>query len=268
MPAKNKLIRGQDKLIDEEKCVEVLRDVKQILDEAEVKYWLDFGTLLGAVRDAKFIPWDNPPGDLGIMCAELSKVIAKIPEMEEKGLVVDITDYALYIGKGSVLIHINLYHLKGAKAWMLWTARKPKFHRVTRYFDRFGLGGRILYRNFPGRTKMPYLRQKIGFALIPSFVEHIIRKFSFRVYQWLGGKYCAVVIPKSYYENLDTISFYGMTFNIPSHVHDYLSLYYGENWMNPDPNWTYSQYPAADYNFDIGKREDLSISECLKEAEK
>lgn len=85
------------------------------------------------------------------------------------------------------------------------------------------------------------------------------------MFELLGRKYCALVIPKSYFENLDSISFYGMTFNIPSHVHDYLSLYYGENWKIPQQNWGLSQYPAIDYNFDIGKREDLSIFECLRE---
>ena len=38
-------------LMDEEKWVENLKDIKDILDGAGVKYWLDLGTLLGAIRD-------------------------------------------------------------------------------------------------------------------------------------------------------------------------------------------------------------------------
>ena len=37
----------------------MLRDVKTVLDEGGVRYWLDLGSLLGAVRDGRTIPWDN-----------------------------------------------------------------------------------------------------------------------------------------------------------------------------------------------------------------
>lgn len=37
----------------------MLRDVKAVLDEGGVRYWLDFGSLLGAVRDGRTIPWDD-----------------------------------------------------------------------------------------------------------------------------------------------------------------------------------------------------------------
>lgn len=252
MPAKNKLIRG----VGEERYVEALRDIKQILDEADVKYWLDFGTLLGAVRDGKFIPWDNDI-DLGTLPTESHKIIAKIPQFEQKGLVTDVTDHGIYLVRGPVSTSIHLTRLRGEYAWKLWGPyTESKFHRVTRYF--VVLGDRILYRNLLGRTKMP-LREKIAFALIPSFADDIVRRLSFRIGERLGEKHYALVVPRSNYENLDSISFYGMTFNIPSHVHDYLSLYYGENWMNPDQNWAYSQYPAIDYNFDIGRKQDLSV---------
>jgi len=264
MPAKSKLIQGQEKLIDEQRYVEALRDIKHILDGAGVKYWLDFGTLLGAVRDGKFIPWDSDI-DLVTMCTESHKIIAKIPEMEQKGFVVEMTDSSISIWKGAVLIDIILFRLKEGSAWRPWSQKRANFYRLTRYL--YLLAEAIPYRNLPSRRKKRP-RVKIAFALIPSFADHALRKFSFRLYEWLGGKYCALVVPKSYFENLDSISFYGMTFNVPSHIHDYLSLYYGEYWMNPDPNWAYYQYPALDYSFDMGKREDLSIWRYLQELKK
>jgi phosphorylcholine metabolism protein LicD len=265
MPPKNKLIRGQRKLIDEQKCVEVLREIKGILDEAEVKYWLDLGTLLGAVRDGKFIPWDNDI-DLGTMYTESWKIIAQIPEFERRGFTVDMTDNGLGIITEQVPISMIFYWLKEDNAWRLCITVNPKFHKITQYSRR--LADRILGRNLASRTKMRYLRMKIAFALIPSFADNTIRKFLFSVFKWLGGKYCAFVIPKSYYEDLDSISFYDMTCSIPSRVHDYLSLYYGENWRIPDQKWAYPQYSAIDYNFDIGKREELSIFKYLKELKK
>ena len=43
----------------QEKKLEILIDVVKFCTEKKIKYWLDSGTLLGAVRHGGFIPWDD-----------------------------------------------------------------------------------------------------------------------------------------------------------------------------------------------------------------
>ena len=47
-------------------AIELLDNVSKILEKNKFKYWLDAGTLLGAIRDKKLIPWDHDL-DLGIV---------------------------------------------------------------------------------------------------------------------------------------------------------------------------------------------------------
>ena len=46
-------------------AVDLLYGVSEILKKNQLKFWLDAGTLLGAIRDKKLIPWDHDL-DLGI----------------------------------------------------------------------------------------------------------------------------------------------------------------------------------------------------------
>ncbi len=53
---KNKyLLQGRNGEI----ALKLLNDVTDILDYHKINYWLDFGTLLGIVREQRILPWDD-----------------------------------------------------------------------------------------------------------------------------------------------------------------------------------------------------------------
>lgn len=56
---------------------ELLNFVVKVLEKYELSYWLDYGTLLGAVRHGGYIPWDDDI-DLGMMRKDYNKFIEVI----------------------------------------------------------------------------------------------------------------------------------------------------------------------------------------------
>ena len=51
---------------------QLMKDVHQILENNNIEYWADGGTLLGAIRHKGIIPWDDDL-DIGIMNTEYNK---------------------------------------------------------------------------------------------------------------------------------------------------------------------------------------------------
>lgn len=64
----------------EEKAIKLLFDVKNIFDELSLNYWIEGGTLLGAVRDKKLIPWDHDidMGTINKSDKDIQKLIQKL----------------------------------------------------------------------------------------------------------------------------------------------------------------------------------------------
>lgn len=82
--------------------MQVLRSLIDILDEMEIPYYMQGGTMLGAIRHGGFIPWDDDV-DLGIPRRDyerlLQEISAKLPENLELRTYDDATDHHYYFAR-------------------------------------------------------------------------------------------------------------------------------------------------------------------------
>jgi hypothetical protein len=69
---------------------ELTEFVHELLARHEITHWVDYGTLLGAVRDEAFIPWDDDV-DFGVLEHDVPRVLALEPEITARGYAVDTT---------------------------------------------------------------------------------------------------------------------------------------------------------------------------------
>lgn len=76
-------------LLDTPECCvkwirQILKDVGALLDGAGIRWWIDYGTVLGYVRNGGLIPWDKDT-DLGILAEDRQKLLDLRPEIEKLG---------------------------------------------------------------------------------------------------------------------------------------------------------------------------------------
>lgn len=226
----------------EELAVKNLRDLKEVFDKFGVRYWLEHGTLLGAVRDGRIIEWDTDI-DLGTMDDNWGKIISSIPELEERGFGVYLDNFKIYknvfakyigIYRVECPASVSVYHVKGENAWMIVDDPTNLISRSLK----------ILY--YLLSFQKPYVRPKWNsvvkvvercLSLLPPKSKRLLSDAVLQVWKRSGLKFFLIVTPKRYFEKLGTIKFYGMTFNIPSNVEDYLKYHYGNDWKTPKKMW-------------------------------
>lgn len=222
----------------EEIAVQSLREVKEVFDKAGIKFWLDHGTLLGAVRDGKIIEWDTDI-DLGAAYDNIDKIISVFPELEKRGFNVFL-DFCydkhsvLHITRFDCNASVLLFRVIDDNAWAIDLTGE---NLITKFLipNLIIMLSQRAYAKpqgiFVGKVLKYYL------SLLPPALKRYFCDMAWSVWERCGGKYAAIAVPKRYVEKLETIEFYGMKFNIPSEAEKYLEYIYGTNWRIPKKEW-------------------------------
>ena len=81
----------------------LLKELDYVCRENGLKYWLDYGTLLGAIRHKGFIPWDDDI-DVAMIREDYEKIIDAFQKSTRNS---DIYAEETYIGKSQTIIKVK-----------------------------------------------------------------------------------------------------------------------------------------------------------------
>jgi len=249
----------------EKETVKALIQIKKVFEKNNLNFWLDFGTLLGAVRDKKILPWEV---DVDLFLVKdkdnFDKVAAAFEELSSLGFNV------LYFWERGMInlrkkkcmtICTHFLDIKGKKAnftqtkpltfygkvlttlWWLLTASKYRFGRAKLIINT------IVNTVFDPKDRKYVL---LGFLskLILSIVVGLFYLVPFKskllnIIWKLSEKSCkqiAYEIPAKDYSKFSLLSFYGHSFKVPANYKKHLATIYGNDWRKPKPNWGNKRY--------------------------
>jgi len=224
--------------------------VADVLDELGIQFWLDQGTLLGAVRQGSLLPWDNDI-DLGVWDEQVGHVMTELM-------------HALETNGARVRDCVGHIHVCLASCDQALPVDIAKYVRT----DGFAIKIFSRPRTSPKNNFMRFLWlviRKICYLLSNRMMDIGNQSVRYNAYGansgniWSRGLYfvgrqmmiCGglgaqlfwqrvlVRVDVRFFEQLREVEFLGMQLLIPSEAEDYLALKYGSGWRIPVRDWVY-----------------------------
>ena len=129
--------------ISEDDAKSILQLTKQLFDEIGLKFYLAYGTLLGAVREKGIIKGDE---DVDVFVVDEETLYSNLPFLYEKGLkVVRVQRGGMYSFRINERCYIDVYVLRPFRhsVWKLYCYSLHKKATPKKYFKKFDTIGGI-----------------------------------------------------------------------------------------------------------------------------
>ncbi len=236
--------------------LEILTVIHQFCIDNDINYWIDSGTLLGAIRHKGYIPWDDDI-DVGMLRPDYDRFLSEFNKFNRKYQVYSIENntnfpypYAKVLDQDTVLYEPNENGLKLAINIDIFVYDSvPDNDRIIKkLYDKRDLFNKIYSYRMYNANFEPHGRFKIGKKMIknaikcisPFWISKLIINNSKR-YTYNNHKYVAnlaghvrIKYPITLLQTFTDIEFEGYKFKAPEHWDEWLTALYG-NYMELPP---------------------------------
>lgn len=245
------------------RLLDILKNIDRVCRDNGIRYWLDSGTLLGAVRHKGFIPWDDDI-DIGMLREDYEKfltvagnnlpynlIVKEVGEIgwtkvidrntlsrlkykspfsnkkEDTGIFVDIFPFDRFSGKRVTSLYQNRFkHFINIVKAVKEPIEKPYFAkgRAKRDLLKMFLKGFFCYFYLLDNHKfVDYMRKKS---------KDMYTEYNKRNYKYIGYGYSVysfrILFNFDNFLPLKEADFEGCKFYIPNNYHNYLKRLYGD----------------------------------------
>jgi phosphorylcholine metabolism protein LicD len=229
----------------EKKAVTNLADFDDVLTSLGICFWLDYGTLLGAVRDKKLVS-EMKDIDVGLLDIDEQKLSEALDNLYNIGFRYCLRQFQIgretyrtvKLNRFGIEIDMSIYKKRGNFALDL---HSRYFNERAETVARFA---RWCYQQLPLspplRTQLALGHDAISrlFLIVDSFPRKSVLDLPSSVRYLLGWyMYEYAKIPLRFFAHHKSLTLYGRTFYVPNSTEEYLSFLYGSNWRTRDPSY-------------------------------
>lgn len=236
-------------VLNEEKQCDLLSDadnfrqIAGLFKQLKIKFWIDQGTLLGAIRDNNLLPWDHDI-DIAIWEDDFREILDNLSLFENNGYVTQVFESECSVQfrkQGLREIDCVRYRLENGFAIRKWQIQEN-------ISDSLINGGNLLSKLVIIRTRLQKKRQvAMGYQ---AFLYEIMRKcisLLITIFQRIFTRKKEIITktPARFFASFSQLNFFEIDVFIPENYSEYLSFKYGTDWQIPKKEWQYWKQDGA-----------------------
>lgn len=230
------------------KEVEILNHIVAVCEKHGLRYYMSYGTLLGAIRHKGFIPWDDDI-DISMPRADydqLLKVMLANPDKRFVALTPKSKGYPYHYAKvvdlSTKLVEENLDDFAGNGLWVdifpldgVDTTEPTRQKELAKYFN--SCRASASFKHCPANNKPWKWRicKMIGTRNFSRLVTWASRRLPFDSAQYVAHMPTAMqyLFPRRLFDKVIKVEFEGALYDAPADYDEYLKILYADYMQIP-----------------------------------